>query len=510
MKTLTPRPDPQDARRAALYIRVSTDEQAEEGLSLDAQRKALEAFCQQQGYRIVECFTDAGESARSDKRPAFQRMIATAKQSPKPFDVILVHKMDRFARNREDSAVYKALLRKELGIDVLSMTERFDDTPTGKLTEGIMEVIAEFYSANLAHEVLKGMREKAARGQALGLPPLGYRVGSTGFYEVVDDDATIVRWIFDQYATHQRGLQAIALWLRDHGHTQFGGRVGQLKWSAPGIRLILQNRAYLGEFHWRTSKGEEVFVVPNAHPPLIETSVFDTVQNRLAHNVRPARGQWGDYLLATLGRCAICGGALTYRRDYTGWRKGQQEGTTPYKEVLACSRYYRYACERGFRNWISMQEAEATLLQTLQQIVDGQMSVSAEQIIWSGRDRLQQELTALQRQLDSVRAGFERQMIAFERGILDLDDLRSAKERLSKTQAEIHRQMDATRRQLNDQALPTDLLKDSLSKLLQRWQEDLPLSQRRALLGQVVDHFSWNRHTDTLTVVFRIPDVTQG
>jgi site-specific DNA recombinase len=142
--------------RAALYVRVSTEEQAQEGLSIDAQLKALQQYCRERQYLIVETFVDAGESARTDKRPGFQRMIAMAKQRPKPFDLILVHKMDRFARNREDSAVYKALLRKELGIDVISKTERFDDTPTGKPTEGITEVFAEFYSANLAHEVLKG------------------------------------------------------------------------------------------------------------------------------------------------------------------------------------------------------------------------------------------------------------------------------------------------------------------------------------------------------------------
>ncbi len=505
MQTKTIRSNSEEPNRAALYVRVSTDEQAEEGMSLDAQRKALEAFCQQQGYVAVECFTDAGESARSDKRPAFQRMIAMAKQSPKPFDLILVHKMDRFARNREDSAVYKALLRKELGIDVMSMTERFDDTPTGKLTEGIMEVIAEFYSANLAHEVLKGMREKASRGQALGMPPLGYRVGSTGYYEVADEDAAIVRWIFEQYSTRQRGMHSIALWLRDHGQTQFGGRVGQLKWSAQGIRLILQNRAYLGEFHWRTSRGEEVFVVPNAHPSLIEDSLFEEVQQQLAQHTRPARGEWGDYLLAGFGRCALCGGSLTYRRDYSSWKKSSTE-RQGYKERLVCSRYYQYRCERGFRNRIDQDAAEVTILQTIRQIADGQMTVSSSDIVWSGRDRLKQDLLALERQLDTVRQGFDRQLIAFEHGILDLDDLRTAKARLAEAQTEIHREMDKLRRQLDDQVLPADLLKKSLRELLRRWQDEMPLSSRRALLGQVLDHFEWNRRTDTLIVTFRIPD----
>ncbi len=135
------------------------------------------------------------------------------------------------------------MLRKELGIDVISITENFDDTPTGKLTEGIMEVIAEFYSANLSHEVLKGMREKATRGQALGLAPLGYRIGDDGRFAVVAEEAAIVRWVFEECPSRRRGLNGIA---RDHGVTQSGPIAAQFRWSGQGIKVILKNRAYLG------------------------------------------------------------------------------------------------------------------------------------------------------------------------------------------------------------------------------------------------------------------------
>ena len=493
-------------RRAALYVRVSTDEQAEEGLSLDAQQNTLTAYCQQNGYIVAEIFTDAGESARSDKRPAFQRMIAVAKQSPKPFDLILVHKMDRFARNREDSAIYKALLRKELGIDVVSMTERFDDTPTGKLTEGIMEVIAEFYSANLAHEVLKGMREKASRGQALGLAPLGYRIGDTGVYEVVEEDAAIVRWIFEEYAERKRGMNAIAVWLRDHGLAQFGGRAGAFKWSSQGVKVILKNRTYLGEFHWRTQKGEEVFTIPHAHPAIITEAQFDLVQQRLAQHNRTPRRRWGEYLLHGFGRCALCGASLVYYRDYNQWHKGKEEELRTYKEVLACYRYYQYRCERGFRNWVKMTDAETAIMHAIQDIVDGQMTVNPDHVLWAGRDRLTQQLNTLQRQLATVQAGFDRQLIAFENGILDLNDLRSAKARLTDAQAEIRQQMLMVQQQLSSQKLPVELLKQSLGDLLRTWRDELPLTERRSLLSRVLDHFTWDRHTETLTLVFRIPD----
>lgn len=508
MKTKTIPSSAEEPKRAALYIRVSTDEQAEEGMSLDAQRKALELFCQQQEYVAIECFTDAGESARSDKRPAFQQMIATAKQSPKPFDVILVHKMDRFARNREDSAVYKALLRKELGIDVVSITERFDDSPTGKLTEGIMEVIAEFYSANLAHEVLKGMREKASRGQALGVAPLGYRIGADGRHEVVEEDAAIVRWIFTEYVDHQRGMNGIAVWLKDHGATQFGARAGAIKWSLQGVKLILQNRTYLGEFHWSTRHGESVFAISDAHPAIITPALFEQAEQRIANRGRMPRTPYGDYLLRGLGRCAFCGGGLIFNRQYNGWTKGQGRSnqSATYKDILVCERYYRYRCEKGVRNWIAVDEAEAAIFGAIQRVVDGSLTLEPDQIVWAGRERIARQIAALQRKLATVQEGFDRQLIAFEQGVLDLDDLRTAKARLLQTRAEIEEQLRGLQQQRESQAVPTDLLKRSLKSLLQEWQDGQPLDVRRRAIGGVLDHFTYDRRADALELVFRIPD----
>lgn len=492
--------------RAALYIRVSTEEQAQEGLSLDAQLKALQQYCRANRYELVETFVDAGESARTDKRPGFQQMIASAKQKPKPFDVVLVHKMDRFARNREDSAVYKALLRKELGIDVISMTERFDDTPTGKLTEGIMEVIAEFYSANLAHETLKGMREKASRGQALGLAPLGYQIGSKGRFEIVEAEAAVVRWIFEAYVVKRFGINRVARWLRDHGSAQFGPPGGKFRWSAQGIKVILTNRSYLGEFRWKPRNDAEPIVVSTAHAPIVNEETFVAAEQRLAANRRDRRTKWGDYLLRGFGRCALCGSGLAYYRDYNGWRKGRElSEPRTYKEVLACYQYYQYRCEPGYRNWVAMAAAEAAILTTIRQVMAGQVTLDPSQIVWAGRDDLTRQLNAGRRQLNQLQDRFNRQLVAYEEGVLDLEDLRAAKTRLTEEKAQLETTLREIQQRLANDQGPARDLHHALHDVMHQWRDDDSVEVRRALLGQVLDHFMYNRKTDEMRIVFRLP-----
>ena len=151
--------------KAALYVRVSSEKQ-DTDLSISAQLKALREFASRNGYQVVKEFVDEPETGRTTARPAFREMIASARRSKNPFDRILVWKYSRFARSREDSIIYKAMLRKA-GVTVVSINEPFDDTPTGRLLEGIIESLDEFYSDNLGEDVTRGMRESAARGVLL-------------------------------------------------------------------------------------------------------------------------------------------------------------------------------------------------------------------------------------------------------------------------------------------------------------------------------------------------------
>ena len=159
--------------KVAIYARVSSDRQ-DVDLSIAAQLRALREYAAKQGDQGVREYVDEAESGRTADRPQFQRMIAEARRASRPFQLILVWKYSRFARSREDSAVFKSLLKKH-GVRVVSITEPFDDSPTGRLMEAIIESLDEFYSANLGQEVLRGMRESASRGfYVASRAPYGY------------------------------------------------------------------------------------------------------------------------------------------------------------------------------------------------------------------------------------------------------------------------------------------------------------------------------------------------
>ena len=187
-------------RTGALYIRVSTDKQEE--LSPDAQRRLLLEYAAKNNIILSNeyIFEEDGISGRkADKRPNFQRMIGLAKSKEHPFDVILVWKFSRFARNQEESIVYKSLLRKN-NVEVISVSEPLVDGPFGTLIERIIEWMDEYYSIRLSGEVTRGMTENAMRGNFQASPPLGYSITAHKATPViVESEAEIVRMIFNLY-----------------------------------------------------------------------------------------------------------------------------------------------------------------------------------------------------------------------------------------------------------------------------------------------------------------------
>lgn len=203
-------------KTAAAYIRVSTEDQTE--FSPDSQLKAVRKYADEHNMILPDkfVFVDEGISGRkADKRPSFQQMIGTAKLRPKPFDVILLWKFSRFARNREDSIVYKSMLRKQCGIDVISISEQLGEDKTSILMEAVIEAMDEYYSLNLAEEVRRGMAEKFSRGGVVSQPPFGYKMGN-GIFIPHELNSNIVKMIFSEYLSGT-GTRQIAAKLNDMG-----------------------------------------------------------------------------------------------------------------------------------------------------------------------------------------------------------------------------------------------------------------------------------------------------
>ena len=194
------------------YIRVSTHDQEE--LSPDSQERLLRDYAKANGIILEYIYSDAGISGRkADKRPAFQEMIAKAKSKEHPVDVLLVWKFSRFARNQEESIVYKSLLKKA-GVDVISVSEPLTDGPFGSLIECIIEWMDEYYSIRLSGEVKRGMTENANRGRYQTTAPFGYRTGEDHL-EIVPEEAEYVRLLFHKYYYEHIGFQSLAVWLNN-------------------------------------------------------------------------------------------------------------------------------------------------------------------------------------------------------------------------------------------------------------------------------------------------------
>ena len=306
-----------DYTPAALYARVSSDRQ-DVDLSVAAQLRALRDHARKNGYLVAREYVDEAESGRIADRPEFRKMIDAASKTNAPFREILVWKFSRFTRKREHAVAFKSMLRRK-GVRVVSITEQADDTPTGKLLEGIIESVDEFYSENLAQEVTRGMREAASRGfWVASRTPYGYNrvmvqdgAKKRPTLEPDPDAARVVKRIFDM-AEAGTGMLKIAQALNDEGIASPAGKL----WSKNGIHFILRNEVYTGALVWGTKgKGKDEPVrVEKAFPSIVSKTRFRRV-NRLMRSRAPKRAHprrvGSTYLLSGLVKCKACNRALS-------------------------------------------------------------------------------------------------------------------------------------------------------------------------------------------------------
>ena len=332
--------------KTALYVRVSSDRQ-DVDLSVAAQLKALREYAGRNGYAVVREFIDEAESGRTSSRPQFRQMIAMARHSDKPFDLILVYKYSRFARSREDSIVYKALLKKS-GVQLISITEPVEDTAMGRFMQSIIECMDEFYSENLGEEVTRGMRESAARGFYLHChPPYGYRkikVSDGGKerakLDIDEFQSRVVASIFEA-VINGKGLIEIVKGLNSKG---IAGPKGNT-WGKTTVHKILSNEIYTGTMIWgqNSKRGLPPVRADNACLAIVDGETFRRVQSLLRGRsfarVHPQRIS-SRYLLSGIAHCGHCGKALIGAEAKSGRFAYYVCGTLIRKGAQSCpSRY---------------------------------------------------------------------------------------------------------------------------------------------------------------------------
>ena len=283
-------------RTAVAYARYSSAGQRD--VSIEQQLADIRAFAQREGYTIVHEYADHARSGFKDvsARTQFQSMIASAESGG--FDTIIAWKVDRFGRNREDSAIYKGKLRR-FGVRVLYAMEPIPEGSAGVLLEGMLEATAEWYSRQLSENVTRGMTDNAYKCLYNGTRILGYTRGSDGRYAIQPDEAATVRHIFDLYRS---GFSAarICRQLNDQGVRTSRGK----KFQPESLLRIITNERYTGVYIWGSVR------VPGGMPAIIEQSVFEETQRMKGKTARHVEQGAVDFLLTGRAFCGHCGAAM--------------------------------------------------------------------------------------------------------------------------------------------------------------------------------------------------------
>ena len=282
----------------SLYLRFSSERQREQ--SIEGQLRDCRSFCKVNRYRIAAIYVDRATTARKDveKRIHFQEMIRDSEK--KPWKYVVVWKLDRFARNRTDSALFKFRLRKN-GVRVISATEAISEKPEGIILEAVLEGMAEFYSADLSQKITRGMRESALKCHSIGgHVPLGYKIEDHKL--VVDPNtAHIVQEAFQLYANGETVAEICRMFNTKGYRTAKGA-----EFNRNSFKSMFRNERYIGVYTYRDIR------IEGGVPAIIDKELFETVSHRLSVNAEaPARGKAKvDYLLAGKLFCGHCGGSM--------------------------------------------------------------------------------------------------------------------------------------------------------------------------------------------------------
>lgn len=485
-----------DRKTGAIYIRVSTDRQEE--LSPDAQRRLLLEYAKNNNIDVPAeyIFQDNGISGRqAKKRPAFQNMIALAKSKEHPIDTIIVWKFSRFARNQEESIVYKSLLKKN-DVDVVSVSEPLVDGPFGSLIERIIEWMDEYYSIRLSGEVMRGMTENALRGNYQSCAPIGYRSPGGGKPPVIDPDTVqIPVMIKDLFLSGSTTLQ-IARRLNDLG---FQTRRGN-PWDARGVRYVLENPFYCGKSRWNyTERGRrlkppaEVIYADGNWEPIWDTDTAQQIRQRLAMNMRKTKSRdvsTARHWLSGLLICSSCGATMAY-------------GGAKDRRGFQCWKYGKGQCRES--HYISVRQMETLVIGYLKQMtVADNISYSAITAAASDNER---HISELKRQLQRIDARERRIKAAYQNGVDSLDEYRANKASINDERRIIEDRVRelVSAADTQDKELPGRKMCQNISDLLSVIKDDSVDDVKKGnMMRNAVDHIVFNRKETCLDVFLKL------
>lgn len=480
---------------AAIYIRVSTEDQTD--YSPDAQKRLLLSYAKQNDFLVPDdyIYIDEGISGRrADKRPAFMQMIRMAKKKPRPFDVILVHKFDRFSRSREDSILYKSLLKRECGIRVISTTEHLEDDKFSIILEAILEAMAEYYSLNLSDEVLKGMTEKAIRGGYQAAPPLGYEIKyAREIPKIKEDEAQIVRSIFDRFINFHQSPYEIAKELNRKGFLTKRSNPFEKR----TIEYILKNPFYAGYIRFQLKRDAATSILTKGlHEPLITEEEYQTVKTYYTSRVRkPREHSIGcKHWLSGMVKCSNCGNSLLVFK-----RKLENQNKTYYN--LQCCGYQKGSCLQSHQ--LSEKKLLSTLTSSLMEVYPQNSNIY--QLSVHTMNTPTEDMQANKEALHKLSIRLQRAKDAYLNGVDTLEEYTVTKIAVTKEitliEQNIQKALNSTNTELSN---PIYL---SLAEILQS--EIVSQSDKQIILSSLIHHIVYDKTNATLRFYYNAPSLSE-
>lgn len=472
---------------AACYIRVSTDDQLE--YSPDSQLEKIRDFAKRNDMLLPNdniFIEEEGVSGRkAEKRLEFQKMITAAKSKPKPFDVILVWKFSRFARNREDSIVYKSVLRKQLGIDVISVSENIGDDKMSVITEAIIEAMDEYYSINLGEEVKRGMTEKAKRGECCSIAPFGYNIKEKKLV-INTEQAKIIREVFTRYVNGW-GQKQIAVWLNELSvRTNRGGKIENRT-----VEYWLNNPVYHGYIRWtptgktyRNYHNPDSIIEKGNHEPIIDEKLWKAAQERLAEQKRKyirnrRENPPTEYTLSGIVKCSNCGASLARSQN----------------KYLQCINYAKGVC--SISHHIPMEEMLLMLYSAIQtDLTSGNFTLERANV-----PKVNSDNSAFKNQIARTELKLKRIKEAYENGIDTLAEYKANKERINAELEQLRSRTEVSEKEITPEEKKA-FAKKHLKTLERLKSSEITEGEKNRLIKQFIKYATYYKSEHRVTVVY--------
>lgn len=481
---------PDDYKTAAAYVRVSTEDQVE--LSPASQLTEIRKWAAAHAYSVPDqyVFVDEGISGKKIAgRDAFRRLIGTAKLKPKPFNAILLWKFSRFARNRDDAVFYKSVLRKQLHIEVISISEPIADGKLGILMEALIEAMDEYYSINLAEEVKRGMEEKHRRGEFQTCPAFGYRVQGN-ILVPFEPEASCVREIFRRFVSGA-GYTPIAKWLNASGIATRRGNPFENR----SVEYILRNPVYIGKLRWnpagrsdRNFSDPDIVLTDAKHEPLIGIKIWDSAQERitalkaLKKHSRCAVSSGKDWISGLI-RCSTCGGTMIFSKPHY-WK---------------CNNYARGRCPTA--QHISSNLLKEAVMSRLQSDMQADLPITCQivQCADCGEDPL--SLLYVQRESLVKRLGRLRE--AYLAGADTLEEYQASRESIRSCIQDLERQIAEAKKGSAECGAPEEIQSEIQIAVKTLFPAHATVDQLRQASHQVIDYAVWDKAKNLLQIHYR-------